>query len=375
MSELCMLLRRSRSLRELDLTKCSLRGAPLRQQTDALSTNTQLHSVNFRWNSLDAGDARCIADLRKKNRTLTGLDLFSTECGSALLAAELDLISICVYVALKPPSPFHQFLVPPSLTVRPTPLSACPHPWLISLFSVRRPPLPPRMGNAPPNANPAGAPAPRVAITEADVRRARAALIQQVQANNDANQSAGWPELNGARVDGKDIHWTESELSSLFRALHTNTHVTQLMLNGERMPLSAEMMQQFVEMLAVNRSLRLIILFDCTEGAMLAQGLKQHPMLEDLTSYNTKIFVGDMRAMILARVHCPALRSLDRRYNDEIIPAILPELYELLYHARSLRSLDLSQCRFRGAAMHKLADVMSSNANLVGSLRQWTRRR
>ena len=163
-----------------------------------------------------------------------------------------------------------------------------------------------------------------MAVTEADVRRARAALIQQMQANNDANRSAGWPGLNGDRVDGKVIHWTESELASLFRALHTNTRVTQLMLNGKRMPLSADMMQQFARMLTVNRSIRVIILCDCTEGAMLAQGLKQHPMLVGLTSHNTKISVGDMRAMILALVHCPALRSLDLRYNDEIITAILP---------------------------------------------------
>jgi Ran GTPase-activating protein (RanGAP) involved in mRNA processing and transport len=206
------------------------------------------------------------------------------------------------------------------------------------------------------------------AVTEADVRRDRAALIQRVQADDAAQRFLSLSDMEGPRVDGERIHWTDAELSSLFRALHTNTHVTQLMLNGERMPLSDEMMQEFTSMLAANRSIThidLSILWRCAlDGSTLAQGLKQHPMLGRLKLYEIKFSGGGIQAVLAALLECPTLQSLQLDWCREHVPPAITELCTLLRRARSLRNLSLTSCSLHGAPLRLLADALSTNERL-----------
>jgi hypothetical protein len=145
-----------------------------------------------------------------------------------------------------------------------------------------------------------------MAATEAEVRRDRAALIPRVQANDSAQRSLTWDDTDGRRVDGEHIRWTESELSSIFNALRTNTHVTALMLDKQSAPESDEMMQEFTSMLAANRSITTIHMWHCAvDGPLLARGLKQHPMLGSLALGYSEMPVGDMRAVVTALLDCP----------------------------------------------------------------------
>jgi hypothetical protein len=202
-------------------------------------------------------------------------------------------------------------------------------------------------------------------ITEADVRRGRAALIQRVQANDSAQQSLSWKEMDGPFVDGEHIRWSDSELSAFFQALHTNTHVTYLMLDGRPMPQSAEVVQQFVDMLAANRSITDIRLWRCAvDASTLAQGLKQHPQLESLTLSDVKMTVDDMQSVFTALLECPALRSLRLFLAAEFVSSAMTELCTLLHCSGSLRGLNLEHSTFHGAPLRQLADALSANKQL-----------
>jgi Ran GTPase-activating protein (RanGAP) involved in mRNA processing and transport len=82
--ELAGALRHNRTLAELDLSSCNLRGASLRPLSEALSTNEQLRSLVLSFNILDDDDARCLADMLRKDCTLAKLDLsHNTDIGEA----------------------------------------------------------------------------------------------------------------------------------------------------------------------------------------------------------------------------------------------------------------------------------------------------
>jgi hypothetical protein len=93
-ADLCTLLRYSDSLHTLELTHCGLHGEPLRQLAEALSTDAPLRSLSLPRNELNDDDARCLADLLKKNRTLTKLDLSdNASIGDAGWRALTDALS------------------------------------------------------------------------------------------------------------------------------------------------------------------------------------------------------------------------------------------------------------------------------------------
>jgi hypothetical protein len=202
-------------------------------------------------------------------------------------------------------------------------------------------------------------------ITEADVRRDRATLIQRVQANDEAQQSLGWSEMDGLPIDGDYIRWTDSELSSLFQALHTNTHVTALKLDRQSALQSVEVMRQFVSMLAANCSVRHIELHWCAlDGSTLAQGLKQHPMLEHLSLRGLEMTVGDIAAVLTALIECPAVHSLNVYYKHETILPAMTDLCTLLSRSHFLCRLHLSGCGPHGAPLRQLVGALSVNEQL-----------
>jgi hypothetical protein len=201
--------------------------------------------------------------------------------------------------------------------------------------------------------------------SEDDVRQERLACIERARANDSALTAVGIATDWTRTYYRRDVKWNEAELSSLLNALHTNTHVTELCLVGQNERWSPKMRQLFVSMLAANRSITDITLRWCTvNGSMLADGLKQHTMLKELSLYNVKIPIKGMQMMILALIGCPALHSLILEGNVESVPSAMPELVVLLRHSRSLRSLELTNCRLHSAPMRQLTDALSTNKQL-----------
>jgi Ran GTPase-activating protein (RanGAP) involved in mRNA processing and transport len=185
----------------------------------------------------------------------------------------------------------------------------------------------------------------------------RSALIARVQAND-----AQLVSIEHAWFEKND--WGPSELVSLFHALHSNTHITKLVLFGQSALQSTEVMKQFVHMLSVNRSITTLVLDQCpVDGALLAQGLKQHPMLEELTLVRMKMSVQGMQAVFLALIECPALQSLCVRESGRASPAF-SGLCTLLRCSRSLDRFTLSNCALSGAPLRQLTETLSTNQQL-----------
>jgi len=186
-----------------------------------------------------------------------------------------------------------------------------------------------------------------------------AALIARVQTNDAqlATIEHAWFSKNS---------WSPAELSSLFHALHSNTHVVVLELSEQRALQSTEVMEQFAHMLAVNRSIRTLDVSNCPcDGALLAHGLKKHPTLAALWLNDVDLRESGMQTLFLALVDCPALRSICLWDCVGIVPPSMTELCTLLHQTRSLRNLTLSNCGLHGAPLHQLTDALSTSEHLL----------
>jgi hypothetical protein len=167
---------------------------------------------------------------------------------------------------------------------------------------------------------------------------------------------------SGGRVE---FPWEDSQLCSLFTALCTNTHVTALNFDKVSAIQSDEVMKQFASMLQANRSITTIRMYHCAvDGSTLAQGLKQHPMLENLKLYEIKFAGGGMQAVLAALLECPALLSLELDWRRDPVPPAMSELCTLLLRLPSLRCLGLSYCALSGAPLRQLTDALSTNKQL-----------
>jgi Ran GTPase-activating protein (RanGAP) involved in mRNA processing and transport len=327
MPELHVLLRHSRSLLKLDLRKCGLHGEPLQRLVNILSTNEQLslRSLDLGLNELDDDDARCVAGMLKKNRTLTTLDVARNESiGEAGWHALVDALqSNNALTALHTDG-----------------CKLADGDARIMDQLLRR-------------------------NWHADVDRQRTALIENLQRNDglttqiDVSTDTKY-ESRHCRIA---CPWKFRQLSSLFNALHCNTHVTTFKLDKQTALESDEMMQEFARMLAVNRSITDIELRDIfVNGSTLAEGLKQHPTLKCMTLY--KLCLGGMGAILAALLECSELHTLDVAFKHAHFPHDMSNLYTLLHRSCSLHRLHLQHYELSGEPLRRLADALSVNEHL-----------
>jgi Ran GTPase-activating protein (RanGAP) involved in mRNA processing and transport len=325
MTELCTLLHRSLSLRHLGLSCCGLRGASLRQLAEDLSTNPHLRKLDLDGNKLEDDDAICIADVLSRNCTLTEVDLsYNGDIlyGWSTLSSALQRNRTLLKLG----------------TVGCGPLD--------NAFEDRR------IIEECVSEN-----------TDAAVHRERAALIERLQRNDAATTEVdARPHRN--LHNNVDVVWTNAEARSLFDALHRNAHVAKLALDAGQSTLrSSELMQQFSDMLAANHSIRQLRVYRYTiDGSLLALGLQQHSMLEELTLDDVKLDAADMQAVFRALLKCPALHILD--LHQSCVTSAMIDLRALLRGSRSLRTLNMSRCIFHGAPLRELVYALSTDENL-----------